>query len=52
MPKSINIVLGVTGSIAAHKAVDIASQLTKSGFNVNVVLTAEAQNYVTAQPLQ
>jgi len=52
MPKSINIVLGVTGSIAAHKAVDIASQLTKSGFNVNVVLTAEAQNYVTALPFK
>ena len=42
-----NIVLGVTGSIAAHKAIDLASQLTKAGANVNVVLTADAQKFVT-----
>lgn len=52
MPEKINVVLGVTGSIAAHKAVDIASQLTKRQFNVNVVLTAEAQKYVTALPFK
>jgi len=34
---SKKIVLGVTGSIAAHKAVDIASLLTKQGHNVKVV---------------
>ena len=28
------IVLGVTGSIAAHKAVDLASFLAKAGFDV------------------
>lgn len=50
--KKFNIVLGVTGSIAAHKAVDIASQLTKLEFNVNVVLTKEAQKYVTALPFK
>src|SRR5437667_11451872 len=42
-----NIVLGVTGSIAAHKAVDIASLLTKEGHNVHVVLTADAQRFIT-----
>ena len=42
-----NIVLGVTGSIAAHKAIDLASQLTKAGANVHVVLTADAQKFVT-----
>ena len=50
--KKSNIVLGVTGSIAAHKAVDIASQLAKREFNVNVVLTREAQKYVTALPFK
>ena len=42
-----NIVLGVTGSIAAHKAIDLASLLAKSGANVRVVLTADAQKFVT-----
>ena len=38
-----NIVLGVTGSIAAHRAIDLASLLTKAGSRVNVVLTADAR---------
>jgi phosphopantothenoylcysteine synthetase/decarboxylase len=42
-----NIVLGVTGSIAAHKAVDIASTLTKQGCEVNVVLTKNALHFIT-----
>ncbi len=41
------IVLGVTGSIAAHKAVDLASELTKAGCNVHVVLTVDAQRFIT-----
>lgn len=41
------IVLGVSGSIAAYKAVDLASQLTKAGFRVQVVLTSDAQKFVT-----
>jgi phosphopantothenoylcysteine decarboxylase len=41
------VVLGVTGSIAAHKAVDLASQLTKAGARVNVVLTADALRFIT-----
>jgi len=47
-----NIVLGVTGSIAAHKAADLASQLTKAGCNVNVVMTADAQRFVTPLPFK
>jgi phosphopantothenoylcysteine decarboxylase len=47
-----NIVLGVTGSIAAHKAVDIASLLTKAGHSVHVVLTADAQRFITALPFK
>ncbi len=47
-----DIVLGVTGSIAAHKAVDLASLLTKQGCDVHVVLTADAQRFVTAVPFK
>jgi len=46
------IVLGVTGSIAAHKAADLASFLTKGGFDVRVVMTADAQRFVTPVPLK
>jgi len=49
-PKTI--VLGVTGSIAAHKAVDVASQLTKAGHNVHVVMTADALRFITPLPFK
>jgi phosphopantothenoylcysteine synthetase/decarboxylase len=47
-----NIVLGVTGSIAAHKAADLASLLTKAGASVNVVMTADAQRFITPLPFK
>jgi len=47
-----NIVLGVTGSIAAHKAADLASLLTKAGFSVRVVMTADAQRFITPLPFK
>ena len=46
------IILGVTGSIAAHKAIDIASLLTKDGFAVNAVMTSDAQRFVTPLPFK
>ena len=46
------IILGVTGSIAAHKAADLASLLTKAGGDVRVVLTADAQRFITALPFR
>lgn len=46
------MVLGVTGSIAAHRAVDLASLLVKAGAAVHVVMTAEAQRFVTALPFK
>jgi phosphopantothenoylcysteine synthetase/decarboxylase len=49
---SKNIVLGVTGSIAAHKAADLASLLTKQGAQVRVVMTADALRFITKIPLQ
>ncbi len=47
-----NIVLGVTGSIAAHKAADLASLLTKQGRAVRVVMTADAQRFITPLPFK
>lgn len=46
------VILGVTGSIAAHKAIDLASQLTKGGLDVHVVLSADARRFVTALPFK
>lgn len=40
------IILGVTGSIASYKAVDLASKLTQVGAQVDVVMTASAQKFV------
>lgn len=40
------ILLGVTGSIAAYKAVELASQLTQAGAHVDVILTEAAQAFV------
>ncbi len=45
---SKRVVLGVTGSIAAYRSVDIASILTKAGIEVDVVMTAGAERFVTA----
>ncbi|PTL34865.1 bifunctional phosphopantothenoylcysteine decarboxylase/phosphopantothenate--cysteine ligase CoaBC [Candidatus Methylomirabilis limnetica] len=41
------IVLGVTGSIAAYKAVELVRALTTAGAGVRVVMTASAQRFVT-----
>jgi phosphopantothenoylcysteine decarboxylase len=41
------MVLGVTGSIAAFRAADLASQLTKAGVEVDVILTHEALKFIT-----
>lgn len=42
-----NIVLGVTGGIAAYKAVEIASRLRKTGANVRVIMTRASTEFVT-----
>jgi phosphopantothenoylcysteine decarboxylase len=46
------IVLGVTGSIAAYKAADLASLLVKRGHRVHPVMTAGAQRFITPLALQ
>ena len=52
MSASKKIVLGVTGSIAAHKAADLASLLAKAEFDVRVVMTADAQHFITPLPFK
>lgn len=52
MPSDKIVVLGVTGSIAAHKAVDLASLLTKQGCDVHVVMTADALKFITPLPFK
>jgi phosphopantothenoylcysteine synthetase/decarboxylase len=47
MSKNRKIVLGVTGSVAAHKAVDLASQLTKWDCDVQVVMTPDALHFLS-----
>jgi len=44
---SRRILLGVTGSIAAYKAADLASQLTQAGALVDAVLSEAAQRFVS-----
>ena len=41
------IILGITGSIAAYKAAEIASQLTQAGAKVNVIMTEEAIQFIS-----
>jgi phosphopantothenoylcysteine decarboxylase len=44
---SKNVVLGVTGSIAAYKAAELTSLLAKAGCDVQVVMTADALKFIT-----
>lgn len=46
------IVLGVTGSIACYKIVDLASKLTQQGAEVDVILTQSAAKFVSALAFQ
>ncbi|MFQ5436806.1 MAG: flavoprotein, partial [Anaerolineae bacterium] len=45
--KNKRIVLGVTGSIACYKVVDLASKLTQAGALVDVIMTQSATRFVT-----
>lgn len=47
MLKGKNILLGVTGGIAAYKAADICSRLVKLHANVDVIMTGHALNFIT-----
>lgn len=52
MLKGKNIVMGVTGGIAAYKAVDIVSRLKKLNANVDVIMTKSATEFVTPLTFQ
>ena len=47
-----NVILGVTGSIAAYKAADIANGLTKKGVSVHVVMTESARKLIAPATFQ
>ena len=49
MLKGREVVLGVTGGIAAYKAAEVVSRLRKQGANVHVIMTKSAMEFV--QPL-
>lgn len=46
MLKGKNIILGVTGSIAAYKIASLASMLMKQGCNVHVMMSQNATNFI------
>jgi phosphopantothenoylcysteine decarboxylase len=48
----MKVVLGITGSIAAHKAADLASLLAKAGCATHAVMTADAQRFITPLPFK
>lgn len=48
----MNIVLGISGSIAAYKAADLASQLVKAGHEVHCLMTRSACEFITPLTLQ
>jgi phosphopantothenoylcysteine synthetase/decarboxylase len=52
MAKLKEVVLGVTGSIAAYKACEIINQLNRRKVNVTVAMTKEAAEFITPLTLQ
>ena len=48
----MNILLIVSGGIAAYKSIELCSSLVKQGNNVKVILTKNAENFVTHLPFQ
>jgi len=50
--KGKEIILGVTGGIAAYKAVELVRELTKKGARVHVVMTRNAQEFITPLTFQ
>lgn len=52
MLKDKNILLCITGGIAAYKMPNLASMLVKQGCNVNVIMTKGAENFITAKTFE
>lgn len=47
-----NVVLGITGGIAAYRAAQIAREMTKRGAHVYCILTRNATNFITQQTME
>lgn len=52
MAEKREIILGVTGSIAAYKSCDLIRRLQDAGFNVSVIMTKEAEEFITPLTLE
>ncbi len=52
MIKKKEVILGVTGSIAAYKACEVINRLRERGANVTVVMTKDAEEFITPLTLQ
>ncbi|MCK5580393.1 MAG: hypothetical protein KAJ18_03880 [Candidatus Omnitrophica bacterium] len=52
MAKKKQVVLGVTGSIAAYKAADIIRRLQDKDFSVSVIMTKASQEFITPLTLE
>ena len=50
--KGKNILLGVTGGISAYKSCELSRLLMKDGADVNVVMTSNAEKFVSALTFQ
>lgn len=52
MLKDKNIVLGITGGIAAYKAAELTREFVKRGANVKIIMTPNATRFITPLTLQ
>lgn len=46
------ILLGVSGSISAYKSADLTNELTKLGYEIDVMMTKSSQAFITPLTLQ
>ncbi len=51
MSEPKHIVLGVTGSIAAYKSADLIRRLAEKNYKISVVMTQQAEQFITAATL-
>lgn len=52
MFKNLNIVVGITGGIAAYKACGIVNYLKQEGANINIIMTKHACEFITPLTLE
>ena len=52
MFENLNIVIGITGGIAAYKACGIVSYLKQQGTNVDIIMTKNACEFITPITLE